>query len=111
MNQTITDKSGNIITICNYHWVDPDGKVETCRHHASCGVCGQCSRIVGEAEHGHCTGHYGLHQDIPVPGQEANAARAELERVRGNQPKRAQKKQRAQRSSPVVERKPQLKKA
>jgi hypothetical protein len=110
VNKTVTDKQGNVIPLCNYRWVDPDGREETCRAHAACEVCGQCSRLVGEHESGHCTGHFGLNQFIKVPGMEVNAARAELERVRVNQPKRAQQKRRPQRSAPVVERKPQLKK-
>lgn len=66
--------------VCSYRWMDPDGHLETCHHAASCAVCGQCSRLDGDAEFGHCTGHLGLLQWIPVPGSEQDAARRDEER-------------------------------
>jgi len=110
VNKTVTDKHGNVITLCNYRWVEPGGNVETCRHAKACDICGQCSRLVGEHESGHCCGHSGLHFSIKVPGMEADQTRAELERVRGNLPKRVAKKPKPQRKAPVVEHKPVLKK-
>ena len=71
MNRTVVDKKGNTIHLCNFRFVNPDGKEERCNATAACPVCGQCSRIDGEHEHGHCTGHLGLHKDIPVPGNDA----------------------------------------
>lgn len=71
MNRTVKDKKGNVISLCNYRFVDPDGKVEQCFAHAACPVCGQCSRLDGEKERGHCTGHLGLMDRIPVPGNDA----------------------------------------
>lgn len=71
MNRTVKDKKGNVVALCNYRWTNPEGKVETCHSHAACPICGQCSRLDGEKEHGHCTGHLGLHFSIPVPGNEA----------------------------------------
>jgi hypothetical protein len=70
-NRTVQDKRGNIISLCNYRWVNPEGKIETCHSHAVCPVCRQCSRLDGDKEHGHCPGHLGLNQHIPVPGNEA----------------------------------------
>lgn len=69
--QTVLTKDGRKIAVCSYRWVDPDGEVEECHHVATCQVCGQCSRLVGDHEAGHCTGHLGLDQHIGgVPGRD-----------------------------------------
>ena len=73
MNRTVSDKHGNTVSICNYRFVLPDGKIDLCHAPAACPVCGQCSRLDGEHERGHCCGHSGLHHSIPVPGNEAYA--------------------------------------
>ena len=70
-NAYVTDKHGRKVELCNYSWTDPDGHTEKCRAPKACPVCGQCSRLDGERELGHCTGHLGLSQHIPVPGNEA----------------------------------------
>ena len=71
MNRTVTDKKGNVIQLCSYRFVEPDGHVAQCFAQAVCPICQQCSRIDKEKEHGHCTGHLGLNQHIPVPGSDA----------------------------------------
>ena len=81
MSQVVA-KDGTKIDVCTYRWVDPEGHVELCRHAAACPVCKQCSRLDGDSELGHCTGHLGLSQHIRVPGQEAAKTRNELERTR-----------------------------
>lgn len=68
---SVTDKRGNVIQLCTYHWTDSDGHVEKCRAPVTCPVCQQCSRLDGEKELGHCTGHLGLNQHIAVPGNDA----------------------------------------
>lgn len=73
MNRTVTDKKGNIVNLCTYHFVDHEGKEEQCNAPAECPVCQQCSRLDGEHERGHCTGHFGLHWSVPVPGNDAFA--------------------------------------
>ena len=70
MNRTVS-KNGKTVSLCNYRFVLPDGKIELCNAPKACPVCGQCSRLDGEHERGHCTGHFGLHYSIPVPGNEA----------------------------------------
>ena len=67
-------------TTCTYRFVDHEGHVETCRAKAACPVCGQCSRISGEHENGHCPGHNGLLPHIRVPGQENDKVRKEIAR-------------------------------
>ena len=71
MNRTVTDKKGNVVHLCNFYFVDHEGKEERCNAPAACPICGQCSRLDGEHERGHCTGHLGLNQFIPVPGNDA----------------------------------------
>ena len=85
--ETVTLKNGTTITICNYLWVDPEGREERCRAHASCPICGQCSRIDGEHENGHCTGHLGLNQHIWVPGMEKPKVQETVSRPVRKQPK------------------------
>lgn len=59
-------------TTCSYHYTDPkDSQIYTCRAKAACFICGQCSKIDGSRENGHCVGHLGLNQHIPVPGNSA----------------------------------------
>ena len=70
-NRTVKDRKGNTVSLCSFRWVDPDGKIEVCFSHAACPVCGQCSRLDGERERGHCPGHTGLMWWIAVPGNEA----------------------------------------
>ena len=69
--KTVQDKKGNVVELCTYEWTDPDGHVEKCFAHGACPVCRQCSRLDGEKERGHCTGHLGLKREIPVPGNDA----------------------------------------
>ena len=64
VKKTVSDGKGNIIDVCSYSFTDSDGHVETCRAHAKCPICGQCSRIVDNKENGHCTGHLGLNEHI-----------------------------------------------
>ena len=71
MNRTVKDKKGNVVAICNYEFTNPDGKTDKCFAPAACPVCGQCSRLDGEKEHGHCPGHLGLMDQIAVPGNDA----------------------------------------
>ena len=71
MNRTVTDKRGNVVHLCNYSYTDHEGKTERCSAPAACPVCGQCSRLDGEHERGHCVGHGGLHYTIAVPGNDA----------------------------------------
>ena len=101
MDKTVTAKDGSVVKICSYRWVDPDGHVETCRHAASCGVCGQCSRLDKDHENGHCTGHLGLSEHIPVPGSDQRKVRDGLDRrqneikhqrPRGRRPQRRDQK-------------------
>lgn len=66
--KTVKTKDGKTVTQCGYRWVTPDGEVVDCHSAASCPICGQCSKIQGDAEHGHCTGHLGLSEHIPYPG-------------------------------------------
>jgi hypothetical protein len=82
-NQTVTDKRGNIHTLCGYRWTNPEGKIETCHAHAVCPICLQCSRLDGEKEHGHCVGHAGLNEFIPVPGNDAFNQAAKTKQARG----------------------------
>jgi hypothetical protein len=60
VNKTVTSKDGQTISVCNFRYVDMDGDVHTCHHVALCKICGGCSRLVGDHETGHCTGHLGL---------------------------------------------------
>lgn len=70
-NTYVVDKHGNKVFTCNYAWTDPDGHTERCRAPKACSVCGQCSRIDGERELGHCPGHLGLNEHIEgIPGRE-----------------------------------------
>lgn len=62
--KTVQAPDGTVVAICAYTYTDVDGHVDTCRAHAKCPVCGQCSKISDGKEHGHCTGHLGLKQDI-----------------------------------------------
>ena len=109
-NVSVTDKAGNKVYICNYRWVDSDGKVETCRAHKACEICGQCSRIDSTGhENGHCPGHLGLIEHIKVPGQEGEKVRTKLDNARQNRPQNNKHKRKDKR--PVkVERKPSLRK-
>lgn len=70
MNRTVS-KNGKVVSICNFSFTNPDGKIELCNAPSACPVCGQCSRLDGEHERGHCPGHLGLHWSIPVPGNDA----------------------------------------
>ena len=54
--------------VCTYDYTDRDGERSTCRARAGCPICKQCSRISGQRETGHCTGHLGLLQHISIPG-------------------------------------------
>lgn len=90
---TEVSKGGVTITLCGYRWLSPDGGVESCRHAAACGICGQCSRLDGDHELGHCTGHLGLHYMIRVPGMEATRVREGLEKTQ-HQIKREQRARR-----------------
>lgn len=96
MNQTIS-KDGQTISICGYRWVDPEGRVESCRDAASCQICGQCSRLDGDHEYGHCTGHLGLNQFIRVPGSTTAKVRTETENRAASirQPQRQAKRPRS----------------
>lgn len=75
-NKTVVDAKGNVHTLCNYSYTSTDritskSVTETCHSARACKICGQCSKIDGAREKGHCTGHHGLMQHIPVPGNEA----------------------------------------
>ena len=72
-NRTVSDKRGNTVVLCNFHFTDHEGKEERCNAPAACPVCGACSRLDGEHERGHCPGHAGLNQFIAVPGNDAFA--------------------------------------
>ena len=73
MNRTVTDKKGNVVHLCSFQFTDHEGKTERCNAPAACPICGQCSRLDGEHERGHCTGHLGLHHTIVAPGNDAEA--------------------------------------
>lgn len=60
MSKSVKAADGTVISICTYQWTDPDGHVETCRAHAKCPICNQCSKIIDNKETGHCPGHSGL---------------------------------------------------
>jgi len=60
MSKTVKAADGTVVSICTYRWTDSDGQVETCRSHAKCPICQQCSKIVDGKENGHCPGHRGL---------------------------------------------------
>lgn len=111
-NKYATDKQGNKVYICNYRWQDSDGKIETCRAPKACEICGQCSRLVGDHESGHCPGHLGLSEHIKVPGSDQDAAKAKLENARTNQPRRVGQKpkqnRRPDKRQVKVEHKPRL---
>lgn len=113
-NAYVTDKAGNRVYVCNFHWTGPDGKTETCRAPKACDVCGQCSRIDhGGREMGHCCGHLGLNEHIKVPGQESDAVKATFDKVRQNKPQHKQdrkSKPKHQKRQVKVEHKPQLRK-
>ena len=73
MSRSVQDKLGNKVVLCDFSFTDHEGKTEKCNAPAACPVCGQCSRLDGEHERGHCCGHFGLHASIPVPGNDAYA--------------------------------------
>jgi hypothetical protein len=98
------------IAICTYRWVAPDGSIETCRHAEACQVCHQCSRLDGDKELGHCTGHLGLMWWIPVPGQDAVHVRNDLDRARA-QIRRQQERKREKQKGTRKERRVQQAKA
>lgn len=60
MNKTVKAADGTTIGLCSYQWTDPEGHVQSCRAHAKCPICQQCSKIIDGKETGHCTGHLGL---------------------------------------------------
>lgn len=108
-NTYTTDAKGNKIYLCNYRWVDPDGRVETCRAHKACEVCGQCSRIDSAGhEGGHCPGHLGLNEHIIVPGMDGAKVRENAVKAR---PNRTNQHKRPNKQGPKVERRPSFKKA
>lgn len=79
ISKTVTDKNGNVISLCSYNWTSPDGHTETCKAHRACEICGQCSRLDGERELGHCTGHGGLNEHIlGIPGRSQVRVRDEI---------------------------------
>jgi hypothetical protein len=63
VNRNVKSNDGQTIALCAYRWTDADGHVSTCRAHAKCPVCGQCSKIIDNKEIGHCPGHLGLMDD------------------------------------------------
>ena len=79
MNRTVTDKNGNTVSICNFSFTDYEGKTEKCNAPAACPICGQCSRLDGEHERGHCCGHLGISQHFVFPG---SAAETKLKQVK-----------------------------
>ncbi len=87
-------KDGSVVPVCSYRWTDPNGKLEVCHHVASCPVCKQCSRLDGDHEFGHCAGHLGLNQWIPVPGSELIAAKRDEERRQDEIRQQARRSQR-----------------
>jgi len=60
VSKNVVAHTGEVVSLCTYRFTNPDGQVETCRGHAKCPICKQCSRIVDGKENGHCTGHLGL---------------------------------------------------
>lgn len=64
MNKTVKANDGTVIALCEHSYTDIDGRVETCRAHAKCPICRQCSKIIDGKETGHCTGHLGLFDHI-----------------------------------------------
>ena len=78
-NSYVVDKNGNKVYTCNYAWTDPDGHVERCKAPKACSVCGQCSRLDGERELGHCCGHAGLNEHIQgIPGRDQTKAKDDI---------------------------------
>lgn len=71
MSKNVKSADAAVVSICTYRWVDPDGHIDTCRSHAKCPICKQCSRVVDDKEQGHCPGHLGLRYDImeTLPGR------------------------------------------
>lgn len=59
--------------MCSYRFVDHEGNLHTCRAHANCPICNQCTRVVMSHETGHCTGHMGLMAHIPTIRARAEA--------------------------------------
>lgn len=60
MSKSVKAADGTVVNLCTYRWTDPDGHVDTCRAHAKCPICQQCSKVIDEKENGHCPGHLGL---------------------------------------------------
>jgi hypothetical protein len=79
-NKMVTTKTGEKIAICNYHYVDHDGEVFDCHSPAACPICGQCSKLVGDHENGHCPGHSGLMAHIPCPGRDMRPVNQQKEK-------------------------------
>jgi hypothetical protein len=108
-NKYVVGKNGEKVYTCNYRWMDPDGRVETCRAPKACEICGQCSRIDTTGhESGHCPGHLGLSEHIPVPGQADDKVKVQMDKARQNKPQQKRKDKRAKREV-KVERRPSLK--
>lgn len=112
-NSYVVDKHGNKVYTCSYSWTDPDGHIERCRAPKACSVCGQCSRLDGERELGHCTGHLGLNEHIEgIPGRDGNKIRDNVAKVQSQirEQHKGGRNHKRKGKGPVVERRPNLKK-